>query len=324
MAGVGDVHADGRRFEDCRLWCAGGVQCLQCALTGETVVLSGGPNAKTDEQFDATSYEGRALLVGRLGTDDARTLVFADDFFKYSVVSEVRPDFEDPQRRIKSRVQSEGYHSALSKHNVWVGDDSPGPYEAKVLPCIVGAPGDASAKVHLAWFFTSTSCGVEPAISMWCGVPRVLAYLFGRVDPRRRKMNSKAFIHALQGSLESFNLPAHGFMPSKEGRESQRRRAGDNMAWDLGPSEACTSASSLALVLAHMRWSGHWKFEDPGTPNRCQLLSRALFDKLFQPLVLRIWAAESPWPLHVDHGTVNLVELRKSPAGRSICARTGS
>jgi hypothetical protein len=327
MEGVGAAPANGRRFEECRFWDGGPLQCAQCLLSGEMVVLSGGPGARGEEQFDLVAHEGLPLLVGRQGTDETRTLMFADDLFGYRVESENRPGFESPQRLLKSRGDALT-DSAISQHGSFVEDITVTtvPFQSKVLRYDILSPAGEREQVHLEWYMSHAAVGDKPAITVWCNLLACFNYIFKDVPKEMRKGRYRNWStgSVAQNAFNRWEVPLHELLLSKKSREAMgRKTAGRPMQDDLGPTEACTSAAGLCILLL---WSAQSEKadDDAETPLklRCVALLRELCAKFLGEITWRVALPNRECTLQVDRGNVNLDVLAETHWGRDICERT--
>ena len=315
-----------RRFEECRLWDAGQTQWVQCVLTAEVVLLCGEqPEARYREQFDLIPHGDRAVLLGRHGSDDNRTIMFADVLFRTTVVVEDRPGPELPQRRIKFyKCDVLGASTALSQHNKWVGDPSSNVGDSKVMSVIVQAPATAEKVVDLEWFFSLDPRGAQPAITAMCSAASCLEYVWSRDEVNHNFRRANLRLQSLRAILEKLSLPGSGAVDSWRAWRRDSSGNGDGQHDpDLGPRECTLSASSLCLLLAHQADSAYKERWQPGIGARSSKLLSAITTRIFHPLTLRIVAAPSQCILQIDHGSVDLRELGRSEAGAMLCSRTG-
>ena len=220
----------GRRFEERCFWDGGPLQCVQCLLTGEMVVLSGGPGAREDELFDQVAHEGSPLLVGRQGTDDTRKLIFADDLFRVRVESESRPGFESPQRLLKAATP-DAESSAISQHGSWVEDVGilTMPFQSKVLRFDVLTPAGDREPIHLEWYMSSAAVGDRPAITVWCNLLACFDKVFKEMPQGLRKHRYRSWSSGkvAQATFARWGVPLHELIKSRKARQASCPQTAD-------------------------------------------------------------------------------------------------
>ena len=127
-----------------------------------------------------------------------------------------------------------------------------------------------------------------------------------------------------QNAFNRWEVPLHELLLSKKSREAMgRKTAGRPMQDDLGPTEACTSAAGLCILLL---WSAQSEKadDDAETPLklRCVALLRELCAKFLGEITWRVALPNRECTLQVDRGNVNLDVLAETHWGRDICERT--
>jgi len=297
-------------------------------LTGEVVVLCGGPAAREDELFDFMDHEGSPLLVGRQGTDDTRKLIFADELFRMRVESESRPGFGSPQRLLKA-ARDDADHSATSQHSSWSKDVNivSMPFLSKVLRFDIVCPAGDREPMHLEWYMSTAAVGDRPAVTVWCNLLTCFDKVFKEIPSKYRKQKYRYWSIGIgaQAAFARWGGPADELIKSKKSREAiVRLDAGAlPMQPDVGPTEACTSARGLCILLL---WSAHADQADgdpqTGDQLRCSSLLREVCAKFLSKLTWRAVSATGQCTLQVDRGTVSLEVLAGTARGREMCERT--
>ena len=306
-----------RRTEDLLWLHADGFQCLQCILTGELLVISGGLHAKEGELFDLVDHDGHAVLLGRHGTDETRTIWGVDDLFQYKVGWESREGYQEQQMRlIAGKARQTDRAATYSMHKVWVGDVFSAPHDPKVLQISNDKTGHQSAL--LEWFFTRLPLGNRPAITAWCGWQRVVAFVHGCADGAHDYDRTSKCLTMMHRELLDLGLEVDSLMWPKRGRAWRRGRGEADS--DLGPNDACSSASSLCVLLVNLSRNKRHYAAYPGMQERCMDLMSALLGKFFGS---GIWCFElHGCQLQIVRGLVNIQQLLVGSLGQRWCRRT--
>jgi hypothetical protein len=279
------------------------------------------PGAEYDEPFDCVSFENTAVLVGRRGTDDERTLLGADARFSTTIVCADQGGFEVRQRPLREA-------GPLAEHPVapvsvgWLAGKKPTAYETAVLACVVRPSGGAHHTVRLECYFADAPCGVQPAITVTCRAEGAWGFVYGEINltsyqKRARKLDLEKKIGMVGFRLLASMCPAK----SRDVRLGRGRTAASSH--DVGPREMTVSASRMCLLLAICACSPRVEYIAPGAQSRSSALLDAFTRRIFGDTELRLSTAPSQRSLWIKDGMVNLDRLRGNDDCTGLLRRTG-
>ncbi|MCP4242918.1 MAG: hypothetical protein GY772_20385, partial [bacterium] len=211
-----------------RLWDFGNVQYLQYLGTGETLCVydAEGEAALEGGPFDFATHEDEAILMGREGSDAERALHLARTAIPTRIDVAMREGYAEAQLCL---LLPEPPASSQSTRR-WV-EDLRCEYVGRALEVPLG---DGSW-FRGEWYWRTLGVTIEEtSYRSWCGLPWVVAHVFGE-SYNNKKICSSA--ESWRGLLTAAGLPPEHLRDSKKARASKRRRNGE---------EVCDIASTTA------------------------------------------------------------------------------
>lgn len=334
-----DDMRSGRYCADCAFWDAGPVQFLQCLLSAEVVVFGNVEYAKATEAYDLVSHNSRPVLIGREGSDDTRTVLLADELFKYTPEWTVGAGTQTPQRLLKLRdnlavrtgsVRPTMPCAAALRQSVALSREPShsAPYHTTAMSLEVLKPESGEREVVVLEVRRyDAPIGSEVRRMTYLRLLSLLdvasawSWEYSELKNEMRRVCEYINNHLVRMGLSPDELlvsSTRGNVREKDSREyiPSGRPAGQSI------SVACA-----CLCLA--RWSHERRSGPPGKRGltstalrqRCTSLMRSLCDRFLTPWPLQVVTAQLQLDIDIRGGQVQLQPLRLRSEGYELAMR---